>query len=104
MLRTSEPPHRAGLWPWVGAVSRKRADSGQNRTYCRPQSDRLQGPASINSPGGRMSLVRLCAAVAALLAIGLPGNAPAQTYPARPVNVIVPFPPGGSTDWLARML
>ena len=51
-----------------------------------------------------MSFVRICAAVAALLAMGLPGSAPAQTYPSRPVNVIVPFPAGGSTDWLARML
>ncbi len=33
-----------------------------------------------------------------------PGGAQAQTYPSRPVNVIVPFPAGGSTDWLARML
>ena len=36
--------------------------------------------------------------------MGAPGGAQAQTYPSRPVNVIVPFPAGGSTDWLARML
>ena len=51
-----------------------------------------------------MGLVRICAVAAALLALGAPGGAQAQSYPSRPVNVIVPFPAGGSTDWLARML
>ena len=41
-------------------------------------------------------------ALAAML--GLPSLAPAQTYPQRSVRVVVSFPPGGSTDFIARML
>ncbi len=32
------------------------------------------------------------------------GSAGAQTYPTRPVRMIVPFPPGAASDFLARVL
>jgi tripartite-type tricarboxylate transporter receptor subunit TctC len=39
----------------------------------------------------------------ALALIGT-GNATAQVYPSRPVTIVAPFPPGGPSDVLARIL
>jgi tripartite-type tricarboxylate transporter receptor subunit TctC len=42
------------------------------------------------------------ALLAAALSSALPGLALAQSWPARPVRVIVSFPPGGAADQIAR--
>ena len=42
--------------------------------------------------------------LAAWAALGLPGPAHAQEYPAKPVRMIVPFPAGGGFDIVARHL
>src|ERR1700676_1639521 len=42
-----------------------------------------------------------CTAALALLGIG---GTVAQTYPSRPITIIAPFPPGGPSDALARIL
>src|SRR5471030_3135972 len=46
---------------------------------------------------------RFLAALALAMMGGIPG-AQAQTYPSRQITLVVPFPPGGSTDAAARIM
>ena len=42
-------------------------------------------------------------ALAALL-VGIAGQVGAQDYPSRAITVVVPFPPGGASDVVARIV
>jgi tripartite-type tricarboxylate transporter receptor subunit TctC len=75
-------------------VLRCRYDSrGQDRWSAR----------AIQTPETRMFTQLMRAAVAALLAAAMP-HASGQEWPTRPVRVILPFPAGGSTDTLTRVI
>ena len=43
-------------------------------------------------------------AILALGAVTMVENASAQTYPGRPIHLIVPYPAGGGTDFFARLV
>ena len=45
------------------------------------------------------TILALCAAQ-----LAAPGVTTAQTYPAKPIRIIVPYPPGGTSDILTRMI
>jgi hypothetical protein len=62
----------------------------------RPE-DAATAPEAREPSGDNMPFTRFLAAAAlGLAALG----AMAQTYPSRPVRVIIPFPPGGTLDTL----
>jgi tripartite-type tricarboxylate transporter receptor subunit TctC len=59
---------------------------------------KTSSPAS----SGKPSLIRKLLVSAALSCLAVAANA--QTWPAAPVKLIIPFPPGGGTDILSRIV
>lgn len=51
----------------------------------------------------RSASILIAAATGALL-LGAADASIAQAYPAKPITIVVPFPPGGSTDTATRLL
>lgn len=51
-----------------------------------------------------MRRMMLAAIAAVLVAFGAVAGAQAQTFPNRPITLVVPFPPGGSTGIVARVI
>jgi tripartite-type tricarboxylate transporter receptor subunit TctC len=66
--------------------------------------ERTSGPAARGLPLHRRVHGLAVALVAALLVLPGPPEARAQSFPTKPIRVIVPFPPGAGPDQLARLL
>ena len=51
-----------------------------------------------------MNTVKALCAIAVVAGTGLFAPAHAQTYPVKPLRFVIPFPPGGGTDTMARVM
>src|SRR5688572_22280946 len=50
------------------------------------------------------NIAALTAAALSTIAVGIPLASHAQTFPSKPIRIIVAFPAGGGTDIVARMI
>ena len=86
--------------PTTKPRSRRQADGPQRHaTATQESTDESEVEVEVEVESGWMPA---CLAAATLV---LPaGAAPADTYPSHPLQMVIPFPPGGATDVIGRLL
>src|SRR5712671_2987123 len=72
-----------------------------------PAGDSISSQSALMSPHCRPRDLRMLTrrtALAAVAALGVSSPARAQTFPTRTITIVVPYPPGGPIDLLARLI
>src|SRR6267142_6564238 len=94
-------PRRAPRWSKPASRARTTSkDAEPSWRSASPCSRENKRPGAVSQK--RRRSMKLIIALAAALAMAT--NATAQTYPIRPVTVVVGFAPGGGTDTVARVM
>src|SRR6187399_2265004 len=78
--------------------------AGRDATSGRPMAGRIKSMRSTRFSTRRSTLRNFAALAAMALGATFGGNALAAGYPERPIELIVPWGPGGGADQLARLV
>src|SRR5262249_54857915 len=99
--RRAHPPRCARCA--VQLRHRPQISAAAERAHARPlAADRLR--RAVIESQRRLVMRRLRCAVLVIAALAGAARAQAQTYPSRPISMVVPYSAGGPTDTIARIM